>query len=82
MNTIDSAAPVDRLAPRPIYRAGDLTVAETPAAADSVRFALWDDGTLTIADGDEILQFDPDTTRRLALLLGVPGNQPVSTLGA
>lgn len=40
---------------------------------DRVRFALWDDGTLVIFDGDEVLKYGPSDTRRLALLLGVPG---------
>lgn len=75
--------------PAALYGAGDLTVTEIPAVAAAapaapaapdtpapehvVRIALWDDGTLTIADGDDILQYGPDVTRRLALLLGVPG---------
>ncbi|MCK2095662.1 hypothetical protein [Thauera aromatica] len=42
-------------------------------AAEPVRFALWDDGTLTIYDGDDLLQYAPADVRRLALLLGVPG---------
>ena len=75
--------------PQPLYHADDLRVTEihavaaaapaAPAVPDApqpehvVRIALWDDGTLTIADGDDILQYGPDVTRRLALLLGVPG---------
>ncbi|MCC4116378.1 hypothetical protein LLG90_13540 [Aromatoleum toluclasticum] len=87
-----SPVAVDRRAPQPLYRDGDLTVAEihddlaslAGAAAEPVRvrLALWDDGTLVIADGDEILQYPADVTRRLALLLGVPCNPIVSPIGA
>ena len=75
---------VERRAPQPLYRDGDMTVSEIPAVAcaEQIEFALWDDGRLTIAAGDEITLIPPDATRRLALLLGVPGNQPVSTQGA
>lgn len=45
----------------------------TTIATEPVRFALWDDGTLTIYDGDDLLQYGPADVRRLALLLGVPG---------
>lgn len=30
-----------------------------------VQFAMWDDGTLTIIDGNEVLQYDPQTAARL-----------------
>jgi hypothetical protein len=48
-----------------------------PAAADSApaaraEFALWDDGRLTICDGDDVLLLAAADTRRLAALLGVP----------
>ncbi|NMG29326.1 hypothetical protein [Aromatoleum evansii] len=83
------AAPtVDRRAPKPLYREGDLTVAEiplpvvtdrwacAPRAAEperDIEFALWSDGRLDIVDGDELFQIPPGATKRLALLLGVPG---------
>ncbi|SIQ95523.1 hypothetical protein SAMN05421829_108135 [Aromatoleum tolulyticum] len=78
------APTVERRAPTPLYRAGDLTVMEVaePPAPERVEFALWDDGRLTIAAQNEILLIPADATKRLALLLGVPGNQPVSNLGA
>lgn len=76
------APAADRRAPHPLYRAGDIEVTEIAEQASDVRFALWDDGTLTITDGDDILQYGPDVPRRLALLLGVPGTSNVSNLGA
>lgn len=45
-----------------------------PIHADRVTFALWDDGGLSIYDGDDLLQLPPADTARLARLLGVPGN--------
>ena len=39
------------------------------------QFALWDDGGLSIYDGDELLQIAPADVVRLARLLGVPGCQ-------
>lgn len=47
-----------------------------PPQANPVRisFALWDDGGLSIYDGDDLLQLPPSDTARLARLLGVPGN--------
>lgn len=76
--------PGERRSPLPLYRAGDLTVTEVPhpERAEQIEFALWDNGRLTIAAGDEITQIPPDATKRLALLLGVPGTPPVSSLGA
>lgn len=76
--------PGERRSPQPLYRAGDLTVTELPhpESAEQIEFALWDDGRLTIAAGGEITQIPPDATKRLALLLGVPGTTPVSSLGA
>ena len=62
-------------APAPLYRAGDLRVTEIPAEPHPapIEFALWDDGRLSICDGDEIVLIPSDAVCRLALLLGVPG---------
>lgn len=38
-----------------------------------VQFSLWDDGGLSIYDGDTLLQLEAADTVRLARLLGVPG---------
>jgi len=62
--------------PQPLYRAGDIRVTEIhPDEAAQIEFALWDDGRLTIAEGDEILLLPAEATKRLALLLGVPGSE-------
>lgn len=53
--------------------------AATPAKA---QFALWDDGGLSIYDGDELLQIAPADVIRLARLLGVPGCQLASGVAA
>lgn len=92
------AAPtVDRRAPQPLYREGDLTVAEIPLPVVTdrwacsprateperdIEFALWSDGRLDIVDGDELFQIPPGATKRLALLLGVPGNNLYPQTGA
>lgn len=56
------------------------TPAPPPQATPArVSFALWDDGGLSIYDGDDLLQLPPADTARLARLLGVPGN-PAPTL--
>lgn len=41
------------------------------------RFALWDDGALSIHDEDTLIQLDRSAVRRLALLLGVPRDEVV-----
>lgn len=41
-------------------------------AAPEIRFGLWDDGSLTVIDGDDVIKLDANAVRRLALLLGVP----------
>jgi|JRYL01.1.fsa_nt_gb hypothetical protein len=38
-----------------------------------IRFALWDDGSLSIAEGKILRNYPRDVVRRLARLLGVPG---------
>ena len=51
------------------------TPAPPPQATPArVSFALWDDGGLSIYDGDDLLQLPPADTARLARLLGVPGS--------
>lgn len=53
----------------------DATPAPPPQAKPArVSFALWDDGGLSIYDGDDLLQLPPADTARLARLLGVPGS--------
>lgn len=50
------------------------------SAADGgapVRFALWDDGALSIHDDGQVIQLDRGAVRRLALLLGVPREEMV-----
>ena len=46
------------------------------------QFALWDDGGLSIYDGDELMQIPPADVARLARLLGVPGAQLASGVAA
>lgn len=52
------------------------------AAPQQMTFALWDDGGLSIYDGDELLQIAPADVARLARLLGVPGCQLASGVAA
>lgn len=47
----------------------------TAPATPTINFALWDDGGLSIYDGDELLQLQPADTARLARLLGVPASE-------
>lgn len=49
-------------------------VADVAPPPARVEFALWDDGRISIYDGDVLLQLDPADTARLARLLGVPGH--------
>lgn len=63
----------------------DLTAAAAQvreAAPQQMTFALWDDGGLSIYDGDELLQIAPADVARLARLLGVPGCQLASGVAA
>ena len=56
----------------------DITAAAAQVADASPQqpmFALWDNGGLSIYDGDELLQIAPADVVRLARLLGVPGCQ-------
>lgn len=55
--------------PEPESQAPDVS---SPAAPE-IRFGLWDDGSLTIIDGDDVIQLETRAVRRLALLLGVSG---------
>lgn len=63
----------------------DLTAAAAQVCETSPQqttFALWDDGGLSIYDGDELLQIAPADVARLARLLGVPGCQLASGVAA
>lgn len=63
----------------------DLTAAADQVSATApakVQYALWDDGGLSIYDGDELLQLPPADVVRLARLLGVPGCQLASGVAA
>lgn len=61
----------------------DPTPAPPPQANPArVSFALWDDGGLSIYDGDELIQLPPADVARLARLLGVPGCQLASGVPA
>lgn len=42
---------------------------------EQARFGLWDDGTLTIMAGDDVIQLDKPQVKRLALLLGVSATE-------
>ncbi|HRQ57631.1 MAG TPA: hypothetical protein PLN31_09440, partial [Azoarcus taiwanensis] len=59
---------------RNAYRYWPVVAAAAREAADDVRVGLWDDGSLTIIDGDDILQYPPCVTARIARLLGVPSD--------
>lgn len=75
---------------QPAYRHDDIQVREfvagdLPSAPPSmdIRFSLWDDGSLSVYDGDELTLLPSDAVKRLALLLGVPRDAvpaPVPTL--
>ncbi|ANQ83667.1 hypothetical protein dqs_0591 [Azoarcus olearius] len=76
---IDAAAPEAVTPEQPAYRHDDIQVHELVAGdvqtvppSPDVRFALWDDGSLSVCDGDEITLLPADAVKRLALLLGVP----------
>lgn len=43
-----------------------------------IEFSLWDDGRLSIYDGDDLVQLTGADTARLARLLGVPGAMPLA----
>ena len=63
----------------------DLTAAAAQVCDTSPQqttFALWDDGGLSIYDGDELIQLPPADVARLARLLGVPGCQLASGVAA
>lgn len=72
-----ACAPAAQAAPSWERLAGE-AVAETD---HPVRIGLWDDGSLTIIDGDDILQYPPAITARIARLLGVPADvqHPLTT---
>lgn len=63
----------------------DLTAAaaQVPNAPRArISYALWDDGGLSIYDGDELIQLPPADVARLARLLGVPCCQLASGVPA
>ena len=71
---VASMEPEPEPLPQPHYGAGDLRVTEIHDESPArIEFALWDDGRLSICDGDEIVLIPSDAVCRLALLLGVPG---------
>lgn len=88
--TVTAAEPIDDSdsIPTPLADAiADMEVDELPhetiaAAAAAVpprdpariEFALWDDGRLSIYDGDDLVMLPPSDTARLARLLGVPAH--------
>jgi predicted transcriptional regulator len=49
-----------------------------PSKANRIEFSLWDDGRLSIYDGDDLVQLTGADTARLARLLGVPGAMPIA----
>ncbi|WP_287365193.1 hypothetical protein [Thauera sp.] len=49
-----------------------------PSKANRIEFSLWDDGRLSIHDGDDLVQLTGADTARLARLLGVPGAMPLA----
>ncbi len=60
----------------PLHPPEDYIVADCDVddiEVDDIRFALWDDGSLSIAEGNVLRNYSRDAVRRLALLLGVPG---------
>lgn len=72
-NAVDDMVPEDEI---------DLSAAAAQVPEPSpepsperMQFALWDDGALSIYDGDDLLQIRPADVARLARLLGVPGCQ-------
>lgn len=71
---IDLAAIADALGEMEPVDDVDLSAADQVLDTSPQRptFALWDDGSLSIYDGDELLQIAPADVARLARLLGVP----------
>lgn len=60
--------------PAPCIAEAAAQVAQVAAPAARIEFALWDDGRVSIYDGDTLLMLNAADTVRLARLLGVPGH--------
>ena len=60
--------------PAPCIAEAAAQVAQLAAPAARIEFALWDDGRVSIYDGDHLLMLHAADTARLARLLGVPGH--------
>jgi len=74
-----SASGAEDAAPESIAAEPAQIHTETPDQTDQpeeMRFGLWDDGSLTIIAGDDVIQLDTKRVARLALLLGVSSDSP------
>ena len=60
--------------PAPCIAEAAAQVAQLAATPARIEFALWDDGRVSIYDGDTLLMLQAADTVRLARLLGVPGH--------
>lgn len=60
--------------PAPCIAEAAAQAAQVAAPAARIEFALWDDGRVSIYDGDTLLMLHAADTVRLARLLGVPGH--------
>lgn len=60
--------------PAPCIAEAAAQVAQLAATPARIEFALWDDGRVSIYDGDTLLMLQAADTARLARLLGVPGH--------
>lgn len=68
--------------PAPCIAEAAAQVAQVAAPAARIEFALWDDGRVSIYDGDTLLMLQAADTVRLARLLGVPGHALASEVAA
>ena len=59
--------------PAPCIAEAAAQVAQVAAPPARIEFAMWDDGRVSIYDGDHLLMLHAADTIRLARLLGVPG---------
>lgn len=69
-------------APAPCIAEAAAQVAQLAATPARIEFALWDDGRVSIYDGDTLLMLQAADTVRLARLLGVPGHALASEVAA
>ena len=60
--------------PAPCIAEAAAQVAQLAATPARIEFALWDDGRVSIYDGDTLLMLQAGDTVRLARLLGVPSH--------